>query len=85
MSTRDLTHMLPIEWMGFFRQMEKKGIIDQTGNVRRYCRDIDDLARVTGRAVHNPIEGLHKYLSTRPVQNYAHVTPGRAAGSDRCH
>lgn len=74
MGTRDFTHILPIEWMDFFRRMEKKGIIDQTGNVRRYCRDIYDLARVTGRAVHNPIEGLHKYLSTRPAQNYAHVT-----------
>lgn len=74
MGARDFTHILPIEWMDFFRRMEKKGIIDQTGNVRRYCRDIYDLARVTGRAVHNPIEGLHKYLSTRPAQNYAHVT-----------
>ena len=76
MGTRDFTKILPIEWMDFFRKMERKGIIDQTGNVRRYCRDIYDLARVTGRAVHNPIEGLHKYLSTRPSQNYAHVTLG---------
>lgn len=71
---RDYTQILPIEWMEFFRSMEQKGIIDQTGNVRRYCRDIYDLARVTGRATHNPIDGLHKFLATKPSDNYPHVT-----------
>lgn len=71
---RDYTQILPIEWMEFFRSMEQKGIIDQTGNVRRYCRDIYDLARVTGRATHNPIDGLHKFLATKQSDNYPHVT-----------
>lgn len=60
--------------MEFFRAMEKKGIIDQTGNVRRYCKEIYDLARVTGRTRENPVEGLHRFLQTRPSENYAHVS-----------
>lgn len=71
---RDYNSILPIEWMDLFRSMELKGIVDQAGNVRRYCRDIYDLARVTSRAVHNPVEGLHKFLSTKPAENYAHVS-----------
>ncbi|KWR71585.1 MULTISPECIES: tyrosine-type recombinase/integrase [Pseudomonas] len=66
--------ILPMEWMEFLRAMEQKGIIDQTGNVRRYCKEIYDLARVTGRATHNPLEGLHKFLTTKPAENYAHVS-----------
>lgn len=66
--------ILPIEWMEFLRGMERKGILDQMGNVRRYCKEAYDLARVTGRAVYNPLEGLHKFLKTRPAENYAHVT-----------
>lgn len=66
--------ILPMEWMEFLRSMERKGILDQMGNVRRYCKEAYDLARVTGRAVYNPLEGLHKFLKTRPAENYAHVT-----------
>ena len=66
--------ILPMEWMEFFRSMEQKGIIDQMGNVRRYCKEAYDLARITGRAVFNPIEGLHKFLKTKPAENYAHVS-----------
>jgi len=54
--------------------MERKGIIEQTSRVRGMCREIYDLARVTGRATHNPLEGLHKFLQTKPVENYAHVS-----------
>ena len=72
---RPFTEIPPIEWMEFLRRMEAKGILDQTGNVRRFCKEIYDLARVTGRAVHNPLEGLHKFLQTRPAENYAHVSP----------
>ncbi|MDX7777798.1 site-specific integrase [Aeromonas hydrophila] len=38
------------------------------------CREIYDLARVTGRVIHNPLEGLHKFLLTKPIENYAHVS-----------
>ncbi|MFD2407738.1 hypothetical protein [Azorhizophilus paspali] len=37
------------------------------------CREIYDLARVTGRTQYNPLEGLHKFLLTKPSENHAHV------------
>ncbi|QYY82805.1 tyrosine-type recombinase/integrase [Pseudomonas germanica] len=67
--------ILPMEWMEFLRAMEQKGIIEQTSRVRGMCREIYDLARVTGRATHNPLEGLHKFLQTKAAENYAHVSP----------
>lgn len=67
----DITSM---EWMETFRVMEKKGILDQMANVRRYCKEIYDLARVTGRATNNPVDGLDKFLQTKPSENYAHVS-----------
>ncbi|ARS48391.1 integrase [Ectopseudomonas mendocina] len=71
---RAYADITPMEWLDFFRGMEKKGILDQMSNVRRYCMDIYDLAWTTGRAQHNPIERLHKHLLTKEVENYAHVT-----------
>lgn len=75
MGGRPYVDIASMEWMDLFRTLEKKGIIDQAGNVRRYCKEIYDLARVTGRATLNPIEGLHKFLQTKPSENYAHVSP----------
>ncbi|WP_278362618.1 tyrosine-type recombinase/integrase [Stutzerimonas kunmingensis] len=72
---RPYNGILPMEWMEFLRRMEQKGIIEQASRVRGMCREIYDLARVTGRAQHNPLEGLHKFLQTRPTENYAHVFP----------
>jgi integrase len=66
--------ILPIEWMEFMRGMEQLGIIEQMSRVRRSCKEIYDLARVTGRAVHNPLEGLSRFLQSKPAENYAHVT-----------
>lgn len=54
---RVYTEILPLEWMEFLRGMEQKGIIEQMGRVRAFCKEIYDLARVTGRAVHNPLKG----------------------------
>ncbi|ENZ1698805.1 tyrosine-type recombinase/integrase [Pseudomonas aeruginosa] len=71
---RSYTEILPIEWMEFFKSMERKGIIEQMGRVRRSCKEIYDLARVTGRAVHNPLDGLNRFLQSKPAENYAHVT-----------
>lgn len=72
---RPYTEILPMEWMKFLQGMEQKGIIEQTSRVRGMCREIYDLARVTGRATHNPVEGLHKFLQSKPAKNYAHVPP----------
>lgn len=63
-----------MEWMNFLRAMEETGIVEQTSRVRGMCREVYDLARVTGRATHNPLEGLHKFLLTKPVENFAHVS-----------
>lgn len=71
---RPYNSILPMEWMEFLRRMEQKGIIEQTSRVRGMCREIYDLARVTGRAQYNPVEGLHRFLQTRPAENYAHVS-----------
>ncbi|ENA36114.1 hypothetical protein HMPREF1487_05479 [Pseudomonas sp. HPB0071] len=72
---RPYVEILPVEWMEFFRVMERKGIIEQVKRVRRSCKEIYDLARVTGRAVHNPLEGLSRFLQTKTAENYAHVSP----------
>jgi len=72
---RPYTGILPMEWMDFLRRMEQTGIIEQTSRVRGMCREVYDLARVTGRAQYNPLEGLHKFLQTKPAENYAHVSP----------
>jgi integrase len=71
---RPYVSILPMEWMEFLRRMEQKGIIEQARRVRRYCAEIYDLARVTGRAQYNPLEGLHKFLQTKPSENFAHVS-----------
>jgi len=71
---RPYTGILPMEWMELLRGMEQTGIVEQTSRVRGMCREIYDLARVTGRATHNPLEGLHKFLLTKPVENFAHVS-----------
>lgn len=66
--------ILPMEWMEFLKVMEAKGIIEQTTRVRAMCREIYDLARVTGRATYNPLEGLHTFLQSRKKENFAHVS-----------
>lgn len=70
---RPYTGILPMEWMEFLRRMEQTGIIEQTSRVRGMCKEVYDLALVTGRAQYNPLEGLHKFLQSRPAENYAHV------------
>lgn len=70
---RAYTDITPMEWMELLRGMEKQGILDQMANVRRYCKEIYDLARVTGRAINNPVDGLDKFLQKKQSTNYAHV------------
>jgi integrase len=71
---RRYTGILSMEWMDLLRTMEKEGILEQMSRVRAYCKDVYDLARVTGRAVNNPLEGVHKFLSSGNPENYAHVS-----------
>lgn len=65
-----------MEWMELFRRLEAKGIVYQMGNVRRYCKEAYDLAKVTGRAVQNPIDGLGRFLKPHTKENHAHVGAG---------
>ncbi|RAU43675.1 MULTISPECIES: tyrosine-type recombinase/integrase [unclassified Pseudomonas] len=71
---RQYVEITPLEWMEFLRGMEQQGILEQMSRVRAYCRDAYDLARVTGRATHNPLDGLQKYLQSGKAENYAHVS-----------
>ncbi|XSS62403.1 tyrosine-type recombinase/integrase [Pseudomonas sp. B11] len=72
---RPYTSIMSMEWMDLLRGLERQGILEQMSRVRAYCKDIYDLARVTGRAVNNPLEGVHKFLSSGKAENYAHVSP----------
>ncbi|KOP58688.1 integrase [Pseudomonas coronafaciens pv. porri] len=71
---RRYTGILSMEWMELLRGLEQQGILEQMSRVRAYCKDVYDLARVTGRAVNNPLEGVHKFLSSGKAENYAHVS-----------
>ncbi|EGH72848.1 tyrosine-type recombinase/integrase [Pseudomonas syringae] len=71
---RPYVSIMPMEWMELLRGLERQGILEQMSRVRAYCKDIYDLARVTGRAVNNPLDGIHKFLSAGNAQNYAHVS-----------
>ncbi|MBA1316122.1 tyrosine-type recombinase/integrase [Pseudomonas monteilii] len=68
------TSILSMEWMDLLRGMERQGILEQMSRVRAYCKDVYDLARVTGRAVNNPLDGVHKFLTSGKAENYAHVS-----------
>jgi integrase len=71
---RPYTGILSMEWLDLLRGMEQQGILEQMSRVRAYCKDVYDLARVTGRAVSNPLDGVHKFLSAGKAENYAHVS-----------
>ncbi|MDT4800555.1 Prophage integrase IntS [compost metagenome] len=71
---RPHSEITPKQWMDFLQTLERKGILEQMSRVRRACKEIYDLARVTGRAIHNPLEGLSRFLQSKPAENYAHVT-----------
>jgi hypothetical protein len=60
--------------MDFLQTLERKGIFEQMSRVCRSWKEIYDLARVTGRATHNPLEGFSRFLQCKPAENYAHVT-----------
>ncbi|PXX56446.1 protein of unknown function [Pseudomonas sp. LAMO17WK12:I10] len=61
---RPYTSIMSMEWMELLRGLERQGILEQMSRVRAYCKDIYDLARVTGRAVNNPLEGVHSRTET---------------------
>jgi len=48
---RPYVSIMSMEWMDLLRGLERQGILEQMSRVRAYCKDIYDLARVTGRAM----------------------------------
>lgn len=75
MGARDFREITALEWFRFFQRMQDKGILDQTENVRRSCKGIYNLAKITGRVLSNPIEGLDEELVKHKASNYPHVAP----------
>lgn len=71
---RAFNEITPMEWLEFLRALEKTGIVEQTSRIRAMCREVYDLALVTGRTQSNPLASLHKHLTTRRSENYAHVS-----------
>lgn len=63
-----------MEWMKLFQGMQEKGVYEQSKKVRRNCAEIYIFAKITGRALYNPLEGLHRFLDSKPSENYSHVT-----------
>lgn len=71
---RPYASIKPMEWMQLFRKIQnEQGIIEQVNRMCSLCRDMYDLARVTGRIEYNPLEGLGKYLDKAKSENMPHV------------
>jgi len=66
---RPFADITPMEWLDFLRSLEKTGIVEQTSRIRAICREVYDLALVSGRIQYNPLESLHKHLTTRRATN----------------
>ena len=60
--------------MKLLQDMQAKGTIEQAKRVRCLCRDIYDYACVMEKASSNPLQGLHKFLQSKPAENYSHVS-----------
>ncbi len=71
---RNFLEITPMEWMKLFQGMQEKGVYEQSKKVRRNCAEIYIFAKITGRALYNPLEGLHRFLDSKPSENYSHVT-----------
>lgn len=70
---RAFVEITAMEWLEFLRNLERTGIIEQASRVRAICREVYDLALVSGRVTYNPLESLHKHLTARKAQNFSHV------------
>ncbi|SDB92328.1 tyrosine-type recombinase/integrase [Acinetobacter boissieri] len=80
MGKRDYRKITKKEWLELFQEIQKKPhpktgkpIIEMGNRVRGLCKDIYDLAEVTGLIDYNPISGIHKFLEKHEKKNMAHV------------
>ncbi|CAA0222977.1 MULTISPECIES: tyrosine-type recombinase/integrase [Acinetobacter calcoaceticus/baumannii complex] len=76
MGSRDYRKITKREWLDLIQQIQKKPhpttgkpIVEMGNRVRGLCRDIYDLAEVTGRIDHNPLSGIEKFIEKHEQQN----------------
>lgn len=76
MGSRDYRKITKKEWLDLIRDIQKKlhpktgkPIVEMGNRVRGLCRDIYDLAEVTGRIEFNPLSGLEKFIEKHEQQN----------------
>ncbi|HCA5349037.1 TPA: tyrosine-type recombinase/integrase [Acinetobacter baumannii] len=76
MGSRDYRRITKKEWLDLIRDIQKKlhprtgkPIVEMGNRIRGLCRDIYDLAEVTGRIEFNPLSGLEKFIEKHKQQN----------------
>lgn len=81
MGNRDYRKITKEEWFNLIQEIQKKlhpqtgkPIIEMGNRVRGLCKDIYDLAEVTGRIGQNPLSGIDKFLVKHKKQNMEHVS-----------
>lgn len=71
---RPFDTILAVEWFNHLRSIQtEQGINEQVKRVLTMCRDVYNLAKVTGRIEYNPLEGIHKYLEPATPKSMPHV------------
>lgn len=81
MGNRDYRKITKQEWLQLIQQIQKKPhpktgkpIIEMGNRVRGLCKEIYDLAEVTGRIDHNPLSGIDKFIDKHAKENMKHVS-----------
>ncbi|MEN8360082.1 tyrosine-type recombinase/integrase [Acinetobacter baumannii] len=76
MGNRDYRKITKKEWLDLIRDIQKKlhprtgkPIVEMGNRIRGLCRDIYDLAEVTGLIEFNPLSGLEKFIEKHKQQN----------------
>lgn len=71
---RPFDTILAVEWFNHLRSIQaEQGINEQVKRILTMCRDIYNLAKVTGRIEYNPLEGIRKYLEPATPKSMPHV------------
>ncbi|MDH0030939.1 MULTISPECIES: tyrosine-type recombinase/integrase [unclassified Acinetobacter] len=81
MGNRDYRKITKKEWLDLIQATQKKlhptkgtPIVKMGERVRGLCKDIYDLAEVTGRIDQNPLSGIEKFIEKSAEKNMEHVT-----------
>jgi integrase len=77
---RDYRKITKKEWLDLIKTIQEKPhpktgkpIVEMGNRVRGLCKDIYDLAEVTGRIEFNPLSGIEKFIEKHKKQNMLHV------------